>query len=157
MGARRSSGAVCFGRTGGVIYSRRTALGWRICFGRTAHGARVNSLFWVLCSCALTLRMFFIPLGSQLWLLTFCHQSKNIYRFRVLYFPPLKLKTPSHVCKIFRSLGKPVPNRHPPSKIQNNPKNSYFKHQWHLWNIRKMFLHIIYKINKHFQKIGLEK
>jgi hypothetical protein len=52
-----------------------------------------SSLLWVLRSCALTLRMFFITLGSQLWLSTFCHQSQNIYRFRVLYFSPsLELK-----------------------------------------------------------------
>jgi len=33
LGARRSSGAVCFGRTGKVVYSGRTALGKAVCFG----------------------------------------------------------------------------------------------------------------------------
>ena len=61
--------------------------------------------------------MFFIPFHGQFWLSTFCHQSKNIYRLSVLYFTPLELITPSHVCKIFRSLGKPVRNWHPPSVI----------------------------------------
>ena len=104
LGARRSSGVVCFGRSGGVVCSGRTALGQ-------------STLLWVVRSCALTLRMFFIPFHGQFWLSTFCHQSKNIYRFRVLYFSPLELIAPSHVCKIFRSLGKPVRNRHPPSVI----------------------------------------
>ena len=44
-----------------------------------------------------------------------------------------------------------------PQKFQNNPQNLYFRHQWHLWNIRNMFLHMIYKINKRLRKIGLEK
>ena len=84
-GARWTSEAVCFGRTGGVVCSGRMALGWGVCFRRMAPGW--SSLVWVLRSCALSLRMFFIPLGSQLWLCSFCHQSKNIYRFRVLYSP----------------------------------------------------------------------
>ena len=101
LGARRTSGAVCFGRTGGVVCSGCTALGWGVCFGRTA--LEWSSLLWVLRSCALTLRMFFIMLGSQLWLSTFCHQSKTFTAFVYFIFPPSSnLKTPSHVCKIFR-------------------------------------------------------
>ena len=64
LGAPRSSGAVCFGRLGGVLCSGRTALG-------------KSRLLWVVRSCALTLRMFFIPFYCQFWLSTFCHQSKN--------------------------------------------------------------------------------
>jgi hypothetical protein len=55
MGARRSSGAVCFG-----------------CFDLAP---------W-------RLECFSYRLVVSCYLSTFCHQSKNIYRFRTLYSPP---------------------------------------------------------------------